>query len=150
VPHENCENFSVFLVHERARRVDERCMTNPISGSRGEVQPAQRELFARTREATLEAAADLFKESPDELKNDLASGKSLADMAGEKGVSSDDLMKAIKSAIKDVNPNASDDQISRLADRAVSGHHHHGHHHATASGDATAPLPPDSTISVKA
>ena len=128
-------------------------MTNPISGSQGQVQPT-RELFAKTREATLDAAADLFKEDPDQLKSELASGKSLTDIASEKGVSSADLMKSIESAIKDVNPNASDDQIARIAQRAVSGHHHHGHHQAApvGSADAAAPAapPPGSTISVKA
>jgi hypothetical protein len=122
-----------------------------LTGS--QVSSAQREQFQKTREAAMSAAADALNESPDDLKKDLASGKSLADIAAAKGVSTDDLQNAIESAVKQANPSASDDQATKIAQRMISGHHHH-HQAAPAgaepsSGDGQ-PLPPDSTISVKA
>jgi hypothetical protein len=123
-----------------------------VSSKQGQVSSAQREQFQKTREAALSAAADLLGESPDDLKQALASGKSLADLAAEKGLSADDLQKAVQSAVKQANPNASEDQAAQIAQRMIAGHHHHHQH---AQGQAPAPggdpsLPPDSTFSVKA
>jgi hypothetical protein len=125
-----------------------------LSSNQGQVSSAQREQFQKTREAALSAAADALNESPDDLKKDLASGKSLGDLAAEKGVSTDDLQAKIEQAVKQANPNASDDQTAKIAQRMISGHHHH-HQQAPASpapdqsGDGSS-LPTDSTISVKA
>lgn len=130
-------------------------MTNPISSSgSNQISDSRREQFQATREATLSAAADLFQESPDALKSELQSGKSLSDIAQEKGVSADDLQKSIESAVKSANPNASDTQVSQIAQKAISGHHHHHHAQPPQPAAATDPtqnqLPPDSTISIKA
>jgi hypothetical protein len=125
-----------------------------LGSNQGQVSSAQREQMQKTREAALSAAADALNESPDELKKEMASGKSLGDIAAEKGVSTDDLQSKIEAAVKEANPNASDDQAAKITQRMISGHHHH-HQQAAASPTADQPAdgsapPPDSTISVKA
>ena len=126
-------------------------------GSQGQVSSTQREQFQQTREAAMSAAADALNESPDQLKQELSSGKSLSDIAAEKGVSTDDLQKSMEAAVKQANPNLSDDQAASITQKMISGHHHHHHAHAQQPPATTDPtsttdpnLPPDSTISVKA
>jgi hypothetical protein len=128
-------------------------MINPMGSGAGQVADAQREQLAKTRQAALGAAASLFDMSPGELQAELGSGKSLSDVAADKGVSQDDLRKTIQAAVAQVNPNASDNQIANLVQRAASGHHHGHHHHQApppADAGSTSSLPADSTISVKA
>jgi hypothetical protein len=124
------------------------------SGGPGQISPAQLEQFQKTRKAGLDAAADTLGESVDDLQSELASGKSLTDIAGDHGVSPDRLLDAVKQAVKSSDGNLSDNQVDNIAKRVVSGHHHH---HGARPPEATPPatddggtLPPNSTISVKA
>jgi hypothetical protein len=125
-----------------------------LGGGQQQISAARMEQFKKTREAALDAAADSLGESPDDLQNELQSGKSLSDIASAHGVSQDKLLDAVKQAVKSSDPNLSDDQVGNVAQRLVSGHHHHhGGHPAEApapsTGDDSA-LPSGSTISVKA
>jgi hypothetical protein len=118
------------------------------------VSSDQREQFQKTREAALDGAAQALGESPDDLKKDLASGKSLSDIAQAKGVSTDDLQKSMEAAVKEANPSVSADQAAKITQKMISGHHHHMH--AKPPTPPTDPsttdptLPADSTISIKA
>lgn len=73
------------------------------------------------------AVADKLGISADDLKTQLQSGKSLTEVAADKGMSKDDLLATIKEAIgTDTPPGTSvDDLATRIADRKG---HHHGHH----------------------
>ncbi|HEY6759250.1 MAG TPA: hypothetical protein VI318_07160 [Baekduia sp.] len=82
--------------------------------------------------------AQLLGLSTDDLKSQLDSGKTLDSIASDKGVSSDDLLTAVKSDLKasrpDGAPDISDDQLTQVATniaagkgpRGAGGHHHHG------------------------
>jgi uncharacterized protein YidB (DUF937 family) len=55
-------------------------------------------------EKTIKAVADELQMSPADLKKELASGKSLADVASAKGVSKDDLVSTIASTLPSTAP----------------------------------------------
>lgn len=55
-------------------------------------------------EKTLSAVADKLEMSTDDLKKDLASGKSLTDIASSAGVSKDDLISTIASTLASTTP----------------------------------------------
>jgi lambda repressor-like predicted transcriptional regulator len=105
--------------------------------------------------AAMDAAAKVLGLQPADLLRALKDGQSLADLAKSKGVSQDDLVKAMASAIGQANTNLSADQATQIATRmatgvpahavtgasgsgasnvessnvgAARGHHHHHHH----------------------
>ena len=124
----------------------------PSSSGSDQIAEAQREQLQKTRDAAVDAAAAALGVSPDVLRQDLASGKSLSDVAAQRGVSPDKVLDAVKSAVKATGSNLSDDQVGQISQRLVAGHHrHHGGHPAEAAPPPADPtLPPGSTISVKA
>ena len=96
--------------------------------------------------AAMDAAAKSLGMEPSDLLKALKGGQSLADLAKTKGVSQDDLVKAMASAIGQANPSLSTDQATQIATRmatrvpgqaegatgagtanvgAAHGHHHH-------------------------
>ncbi|MCU1427609.1 MAG: hypothetical protein JWL83_1609 [Actinomycetia bacterium] len=103
----------------------------------------------------LQAVADLLKMSTDDLLKQLQSGKSLADVAKDKGVSRDALVSAIKqdfakNAPANANVDASklDEVVNKIVDRkgGPAGAHGHHHHHddstnATSSQSTVSGLP---------
>lgn len=100
------------------------------------------------RRAAVDAAAQFLEMTPADVRSALQGGQSLSDLARTKGVSQDDLVNAMATAIKQANPNMSADRATVLATdiatqvpqqpvvdatsgasaRPVGGHHHHGHH----------------------
>jgi hypothetical protein len=115
-----------------------------VSSGQGPGASGSLEQLKQTREAALSGAGQALGESEDDLKKDLASGKSLADIAKDKGVSTDDLQKSMEDAVKKANPSMSDDQAGRITQKMISGHHHH-HHAAAAPAPAPTPAPDTST-----
>lgn len=65
--------------------------------------------------AAIKAASDVLGESPDDIAAALRSGQSLADIAASKGVSKDDLVSGIATALQDGNPSLSADSARKLA-----------------------------------
>ena len=86
------------------------------------------------------AVAKLFGETPDQLKAELDGGKtSLLELAKRKGVSKDQLLSAIKTAVQTSGGNTklSPDQLTNLANRiAMRVHGRHHHRGAGAAGNA--------------
>jgi lambda repressor-like predicted transcriptional regulator len=77
----------------------------------------------------LDAAASALGLSSEDLSAKLQSGESLEAVAQEQGVSTDSVTQAIADDFKANNPDATDDQASAVAQRALEGpkaHHHHG------------------------
>lgn len=77
----------------------------------------------------LDAAASALGLSSDELSTRLQSGESLEDIAAAQGVSTDTVTQAIADDFKANNPDATDEQASAVAERALEGpkaHHHRG------------------------
>jgi uncharacterized protein YidB (DUF937 family) len=68
-------------------------------------------------EKTLSAVADKLKMSTDDLKKDLASGKSLTDIASAAGVSKDDLVSTIASTLPSTGPDGSPIDTTSMATR---------------------------------
>jgi uncharacterized protein YidB (DUF937 family) len=66
---------------------------------------------------TLSAVADKLKMSTDDLKKDLASGKSLTDIASSAGVSKDDLVSTIASTLPSTAPDGSSVDTTSMATR---------------------------------
>jgi lambda repressor-like predicted transcriptional regulator len=97
--------------------------------------------------AAMDAAANALGMQPQDLFSALRSGQSLADVASSKGVSQDQLVSAMSSAITQANSGINTDQAMQIATRiatqvpgndgrgapmrgvggAASGHHHHHH-----------------------
>jgi uncharacterized protein YidB (DUF937 family) len=97
--------------------------------------------------AAMSAAAQLLGMAPSDVRSALEGGQTLADLAKSKGISQDDLVKAMASAIQQARPGLSTDQATQIATQiatrvpgagANSGqptagterphhHHHHGH-----------------------
>jgi lambda repressor-like predicted transcriptional regulator len=109
--------------------------TSTTTGTQGATQPD----FA----SRMQPLADLFHMSTTDLQNELRSGKSLADIAQEQGVSRDDLLATVKQGLQQyAPPGANLDAIAnRIVDRTggaggAQGHHHH-HHGGGGAGDAT-------------
>jgi hypothetical protein len=66
---------------------------------------------------TLSAVADKLKMSTDDLKKDLASGKSLTDIASSAGISKDDLVSTIASTLPSTTPDGSAVDTTSMATR---------------------------------
>jgi len=94
--------------------------------------------------AAMDAAATALGMSPSDLMQAVRGGQSLADVAKSKGMSQDDLVAAIATAIGKQNTNLSADQATQIATRiataapgqggspgtagvGIGGHHRHGH-----------------------
>jgi uncharacterized protein YidB (DUF937 family) len=71
--------------------------------------------------AALDAAAKALGTTTTDLVSSLQGGGSLATMASAKGVSQDDLVKAISSALSQTDSNLSTDQATQLATALVKG-----------------------------
>jgi hypothetical protein len=83
----------------------------------------------------MQPVADLFHESSDQLMSELQSGKSLAQIAQEKGVSQSDLLNAVKQGLTTNAPAGTDpSKLDAIANQIINhtpgkgahGHHHHG------------------------
>ena len=95
---------------------------------------------------SLDNTAKLLGTTADDLRGQLQSGKTLDDLASAKGVSSSDLINAVKSDLQANKPagapDLSDDQLTRMATDVAAGkgpgraHGHHHHHAAAAAGAA--------------
>ena len=104
--------------------------------------------------AAMDAAASALGLQPKDLFAALQSGQSLADIAKSKGVSQDQLVSAMSTAITKANPSISADQANQIAQRlatqvpgqdgtgqsaaatsGTSGTHHGHHHHQGGGGD---------------
>ena len=68
----------------------------------------------------MQAVEDLLGMSRTDIRSALDSGKSLADMAATKGVSKDDLVNAIATAIKSDRPGMTDDRAKAMATRIAT------------------------------
>jgi uncharacterized protein YidB (DUF937 family) len=116
------------------------------------------------RHPGMEAAANLLGVSESDLRTALQGGQSLSQIAASKGISEDQLVSTISSAIQQANPDISADQANRVAtsiatrtpgtrdaggaavaaadgaagSAAAGGHRHHGHHGMKMAMQATA------------
>lgn len=95
----------------------------------------------RTRmQQSMAPVAKLFNMTPDQLKTALQqSGGTLASLAQAKGVSSSDLLAAIKQGVQSSAPNGaqlSDTQLTNISNRIAN--HKHGQHHRGGRADASA------------
>ena len=63
----------------------------------------------------MDATAQLLGTTTSDLASSLKSGQSLASIASSKGVSQDDLVKAISSALQKADSSLSADQANRMA-----------------------------------
>jgi hypothetical protein len=94
--------------------------------------------------AAMQAAAQTLGLSDDDLKTQLQSGKSLADVAQTQCVSTDDLESAMTSAIGSSSSTSASSStsststlVANLVNRKGGGHGGHHHHHAPAATDPT-------------
>jgi hypothetical protein len=71
--------------------------------------------------AAMDAAAKVLGTTTSDLVSSLQSGQSLATIASAKGVSQDDLIKAISSALSQADSSLSTDQATQLATAMVTG-----------------------------
>jgi uncharacterized protein YidB (DUF937 family) len=115
------------------------------------IQPASQTQHMR-RHPGLEAAANLLGMSEGDLRTALQGGQSLSQIATSKGISQDQLVSTIASAIQQANPDVSADQATKVATAiatrtpgrngapaaaaegtapvaATGAGHHHRHHH---------------------
>jgi len=69
----------------------------------------------------MDAAAKALGTTTSDLVSSLQSGQSLATIASAKGVSQDDLVKAISSALSQADSSLSTDQATQLATAMVTG-----------------------------
>jgi hypothetical protein len=100
-----------------------------ISGSSSIAVQGVGRPFEQARSKVLSAVADKLNMSVDQLKSQLASGKSLADVAKATGLSQQDLMSTVTSALQQANLPAGTDLnavANRMVNRAGGHHHHHG------------------------
>jgi uncharacterized protein YidB (DUF937 family) len=93
---------------------------------------------------SMDNTADLLGLSAQELEDARKQGKTLADLAKEKGVSTDDLTAAVTADLKankpEGAPDLSDAQLTQMATDIINGKGPHGHgHHGPppAGGDDT-------------
>jgi hypothetical protein len=68
----------------------------------------------------VDAAADALGMSPDALRSQLQSGKSIADVANDRGLDVNGVESAIKTELQNRLPDASTDQLQAVADRIVN------------------------------
>jgi uncharacterized protein YidB (DUF937 family) len=69
----------------------------------------------------LDAAASELGTTTSQLMSSLGSGESLLDLAGQQGVSSDDLTKTLSSALQKADSSLSANQADQLAERIAQG-----------------------------
>lgn len=70
--------------------------------------------------AAMDAAARALGMNPQDLRTALQNGQSLADVAQSKGISQDQLVSAMSSAITGANPGVGADQANQIAQRIVT------------------------------
>ncbi len=75
----------------------------------------------RAAAAAMDAAATALGTTTSDLVSSLQTGQSLASIASTKGVSQDDMVKAISSALSQANSSLSTDQATQLATAMVTG-----------------------------
>jgi hypothetical protein len=96
--------------------------------------------------------AKLLGMSEDDLRQARQSGTKLVDLAAQKGVSKDDLVKSIADDLKADRPadapQLSDDQLTQMATNVAEGEraHHHRHAHHAQSGGEGSGSDPDSEL----
>ena len=73
------------------------------------------------RKAAFDAAAKALGMSTDDLKSALRSGSTIGSLANDRGVSVDDVKKAMSDAITAANPNMNPDRVAQLVQRFVDG-----------------------------
>ncbi len=61
--------------------------------------------------------ASALGERPEDLKRDVATGRSLAEIAHSKGVSPEDLDRTVRTALRRDLPNASEEQLASISKR---------------------------------
>jgi hypothetical protein len=117
-------------------------ITNPLVAGAG-LDPASQ---PSNNQSPLQSVADLFHMSTADLMSELKSGKSLADVAKEKGVSTTDLANTIKQDIENkapananVDPAKLDAVVNKLINQkggpgGAHRHHHHGGGGVSSSG----------------
>ena len=106
----------------------------------------------KTEQAVDAAVSKLFGISTDELSSDLASGKTMQDIAKDKGISSDTLLATIGGAVSSSRasaaPKLSDDQLQKISTDIASGvkgpgrrHHRPAVDPAASAAATVAPAP---------
>jgi hypothetical protein len=70
--------------------------------------------------AGVKAAADAMGMTPDALRQELKQGKSINDVATEHGVDPNAVDAAVKSALQQKMPNATDDELTNITNRITS------------------------------
>ena len=73
------------------------------------------------RKAAFDAAAKALGMTTDDLKSALRSGSTIGSLATDRGVSVDDVKKAMSDAITAANPNINADRVAQLVQRFVDG-----------------------------
>jgi hypothetical protein len=68
----------------------------------------------------VDAASNAMGMSPDALRQELSQGKSINDVATEHGVDPSAVDAAVKSALQQKLPNASDDELQNITNRITS------------------------------
>ena len=105
------------------------------------IQPSQDQ--QRGRGEVLSKVADAFGMSTSDLMQQLRGGSSMADIAQSKGISKDQLVQTIASALPQGAGANAESIAEKIADHkrddgkgtsGVHGHHHHHHHGAPAAG----------------
>jgi hypothetical protein len=106
------------------------------------IQPLQDQ--QRGRGEVLSKVADSFGMSTSDLMQQLKGGSSMADIAQSKGITKDQLVQTIASALPQGAGVNADSIAEKIADhkrgdgKGVSGvHGHHHHHHGAKPADAT-------------
>jgi len=73
------------------------------------------------RKAAIEAAAKALGMSTDDINSAIGSGSTIGSLANDRGVSVDDVKKAMSDAITATNPNMNPDRVAKLVQRFVDG-----------------------------
>lgn len=95
-------------------------------------------------DGTLDGIAQQLSMTPDALRAELGQGASITDLAQQKGVSRDDLVKSVEDQIQQqraangAQP-LDQSQLDRMVNRAFDRHRGGHHHHNAASASTTAP-----------
>jgi hypothetical protein len=90
----------------------------------------------------MSSTSQLLGMSEQDLRTSLRSGQSLSDLAAQKGVSKDDLVSTVSSAISSSQSGVQGTQdptalAQRIVDRKGGGHHHHHHKQTSDTDDQT-------------
>jgi uncharacterized protein YidB (DUF937 family) len=133
------------------------------TASVGAVQLTSRQSGAARGNPAMDAAAKALGMNSSDLRTALQSGQSLASIASSNGVSKDQLIASMTTAIQQANPGISPDQAAKVATAiathtppamgvdasggtqstggtAATGGHHHRHHAMSAAMDAAAKM----------